>query len=134
MEIQNNNTEKNYQDLFSGKIKYLVTSHTQVGRGHKPFWIKVFFWNLFHKDKLSYGYPCKSHIYHISTALKDRVIFDWGDNDTKTFIETHNLHDGDKLNVYFMVPRDNGTYWCAGGREYTITENGWRLTDKIRGT
>ena len=33
-----------------------------------------------------------------------------------------------------MVPRDNGTHWCAGGREYLIVGEGWRLASKIRRT
>ena len=127
-------TEEEYMALFRGDVKYYVVSHIKKGHGLKPCCLKIFLWNLVHRNKkISYDYPHYSDHYCIIVAARDKVCLEWSSQDMSTFIEKNNLQNKDTLTVYFLSQGGRNGHYCIGGRVYLITENGWKVIDKIRG-
>ena len=134
MKHLNELTKKDWEDLFSGKVRYFVIKADKIGCGSKHSVWKVFFWNLFHRNnKLSHGYSMYIFHYSVIIAVIDRVILKWDNEDMRQFETENSLQIGDKVDIYFLVPRDDGSHWCAGGRQYEITEKGWHQIGKIMG-
>jgi hypothetical protein len=130
-------TDKFYTDLFSGKVKYYITSFERIGYGVRRSWWKVFLWNLIHRhNKHTYGYPHHYNDYQVITAVVGKgvgICLRWDKCDMEGFEKSVSLQCDDRVTVYFLAPNRNGGHWCAGGYTYLITENGWEKIDDIRG-
>ncbi len=128
-------TQSDYDDLFAGKVRYLKTMHETEDCGSIMIAFKSFVWKLFHRygDCPYKQTHCFQH-FSFTTSMSGYSFLEWNDDDMWTLIKENNIQPADMISIFFVGPKDGGSgYWCAGGREYVVLENGWKMIGRIMG-
>ena len=130
-------TPDDYKDLFAGIVRYLKTGYETENCGSKKIAFKIFIWKLFHRHgKCPYKQPhCFQH-FSFTTCVGggEYNLPVWNDDEMRSLIKDNNIHPGDMISLYSVGPKNGGCgYWNAGGHEFVVLENGWKMIGRIMG-
>ncbi|MBQ7462907.1 MAG: hypothetical protein IJS63_11830 [Bacteroidaceae bacterium] len=130
-------TEEDYQKLFNGSVKYLISFYHKVGYGYRPLWLDVVLYNLrsrYGKMEYKYRHYLQFYSIYVHSPLPAEKLL-WTEDAMKEFIEEKGLKPGDVLQVWYIKPHDYGRegFWSAGATDYVILEHGWEKIREIRG-
>jgi hypothetical protein len=131
-----NLTEKDYDNLFAGNVKYLVAHHDILGYGRRRSWLATIWGKLSNKQDSHSMYHNFFQYYSIYVWGRSSVeTYVWTKNDLQCFIQENGLKHGDIVNINYIMPKDHGAkgYWCAGGFDYVVLKNGWEEVNVLIG-
>lgn len=124
-------TQSDYNDLFAGKVRYLKSGYETEDCESIKIAFKIFVWKLFHwHGECPYRQPHRFQHFSFITCMNGV----WSDDDMRALIKENNIQLGDMISLYCVGPKNGGCgYWSAGGREYVVLENGWKMIGRIMG-
>lgn len=130
-----NLTEQDYDDLFDGKVRYLVLHHDKIGYGLRPKWWEVIWWRITRPHcKSKFKYQRQFQYYYVITTLGDDNHQAWSDEDTKNFIKEKGLQNGDQVTLWTVYRSGDSKWpWSASGFEYVVLDNDWKLVGQWMG-
>ena len=123
-----NLTQKDYNDLWEGKVKYLVhyyekTSYGPPGISSNASWWKKLLWKYFKNICLFrpfFNYLNNLQYYYIVVKVGEGMTWDLK-KDLKIFIQEKELNPGDVIWIGGIVPlRDGKSYSYWGGSKYVV--------------
>ena len=126
-------TKEDYSNLFSGKLKCIVTSINKEGYGKKNSWLKVIIWNITHREIISCGYTHYSRHYTLVVATTTENVNCWNSKDLSDFVAEHNLCTNDTLTINYVSPGGKGGHRYLDGAVYKITDDDLEIIDRLRG-
>lgn len=128
-------TQSNYNDLFAGKVRYLKTGYETEDNGSIKIAFKSFVWKLFHRHgECPYKQPQRFQHFIFTTSMSGYSFPVWNNDEMRALIQDNNILPGDMISLYYVGPKNGGCgYWCAGGREYVVLKNGWKMIGRIMG-
>lgn len=129
-------TAKDLDNLFSGKVSYLVTHYDKIGYGWKPKWWEVIWWRITRPHCTNgFGYFQYFQYYAILTTMGGLGFHTWTEEDTQKFIKEKNLQDGDIVGISSIGPNDRSkdSYRCYSWSKCIVIGTSWKPVAKHLG-
>lgn len=139
MRISYNLTQKDYNDLWEGKVKYLIQYYEKISYGTPgisstaPRWKKLL-WRYFKNIclfKHFFHYLNNFQYYYILVKVGEGMTWNLQE-DLKVFIQEKGLNPGDVVWIGGIVPLLNGksfSYW--GGSKWVVLIDGFAKIGKL---
>ncbi len=128
--------QQDYEDLWCGKVKYLIHCYQKRGYGIKYKLWEVIYYRLRSRYAINkWEYPHVFQYYEISVNGNWRGDAPlWSKEDMRAFIKEKKLRSGDQLFIYYSKPR---SMECrqpdASGSCYVIIKDRWEELWKFMG-